>query len=162
MMIESHAHLRRSKYTGTLRTVGIIGPIQPAIRTRCYFTASIPIQGIAMLVKDLLSFSEITPVMVTDDSAGLEIHDAAVSELMSDVLTMEHDNLLLITGLCTDQAIRTADIMGAVAVIITQGKHVSESMKKIAHESGISLFKTDLQNFSMCQLLCGSGKFPLH
>jgi len=115
-----------------------------------------------MRVQDLANYQEFSPLISFEECADVEIHEAAVSELMSDVLTMEHDNLLLITGLCTDQAIRTADIMGAVAIIITQGKQVTPSMIRIAEESGIALFRTDLQNFSVCQLLCGSGEFPLH
>lgn len=115
-----------------------------------------------MRIRDLAEFTDFIPLISFDECADVEIHEAAVSELMSDVLTMEHDNLLLITGLCTDQAIRTADIMGAVAIIITQGKQVTASMIRIAEESGMALFRTDLQNFSVCQILCGSGKFPLH
>lgn len=112
-----------------------------------------------MRIQDLAAFTEFEPLIPFDDFADVEIHEAAVSELMSDVLTMEHDNLLLITGLCTDQAIRTADIMGAVAVIITQGKQVSPGMIRIAEESGIALFRTQLQNFNVCQILCGIGGF---
>ncbi len=112
-----------------------------------------------MRIRDLATYTDFIPLIPFEDFADVEIHEAAVSELMSDVLTMEHDNLLLITGLCTDQAIRTADIMGAVAVIITQGKQVSAGMIRIAEESGIALFRTDLQNFNVCQILCGSEEF---
>ncbi len=112
-----------------------------------------------MIVKELLNLDGINALYLDDDVADELIHEVAVSELMSDVLTMEHDNLLLITGLCTDQAIRTADIMGAVAVIVTQGKLVTENMLKISSESGISIFNTELQNFDVCHLLCASGEF---
>ncbi len=114
---------------------------------------------ITMIVKDLQMFSDLTTLYI-DDRIELEsINEVAVSELMSDVLTMEHDNLLLVTGLCTDQAIRTADIMGAVAVVVTQNKRVTGSMLAIAKDSGMGLFATDLQNFDMCQKLCETGEF---
>ncbi len=112
-----------------------------------------------MIVKELQKFSVITTIRMNDKIAQEPIGEVAVSELMSDVLTMEHENLMLITGLCTDQAIRTADIMGAVAILITQGKKVTDSMKEIADDSGMALFSTDLQNFEMCQLLCKSKAF---
>lgn len=113
-----------------------------------------------MIVKELLDLKGLESISL-GDVAHEEIHEVAVSELMSDVLTMEHDNLLLVTGLCTDQAIRTADIMGAVAIIVTQGKQVTDSMKNIAEDSGMALFCTELQNFDVCQVLCGTGEFPL-
>lgn len=112
-----------------------------------------------MIVKELLEFSGILSLNSIDEVADEKINEVAVSELMSDVLTMEHENMLLITGLCTDQAIRTADIMGAVAIIVTQGKQVTDTMLKIANESGMALFRTDLQNFDVCQLLCRTGDF---
>ena len=112
-----------------------------------------------MLVKELQKFSMLTTLSMNDEIAEEPIEEVAVSELMSDVLTMEHENLLLVTGLCTDQAIRTAEIMGAVAVLITQGKKVTDTMRSIAEESGMALFSTSLQNFEMCQILCESKAF---
>lgn len=113
-----------------------------------------------MKVSDLLSLSELHKVVYSDSVANETIEDVMVTELMSDVLTRNTDNLLQVTALCTDQAIRTADIVGAVAVIVTNGKEVTPSMIEIAEESDIALFTTNLRNFKVCSLLCQEHLVP--
>ncbi len=113
-----------------------------------------------MNVSELQKINEIKTVLASEDTLAEEIEIIAVSELMSDILTMDHDNMLLITALCTDQALRTADIMGAVAVIISKGKQVTDSMVKIAEECDIALFATDLCNFELCSYLVTNNIIP--
>ena len=109
-----------------------------------------------MIVSDFLQLEEFKKVVYPESVATEEIADVMVTELMSDVLTRDTENLLQVTALCTDQAIRTADIVGAVAVVITNGKVITENMKKIAEEHEIALFSTPLCNFKVCSLLCQS------
>jgi hypothetical protein len=72
------------------------------------------------------------------------------SDLMSDVLTSEGQNMLLITSLVSDQVIRTADIVGACAVIIAQNKTVPESMFILAKELDISVLSAPWPKFELC------------
>ena len=44
------------------------------------------------------------------------------ADLMSDVLTMDLERPLLLTSLATEQALRTAHVVGAVAVLVANSK----------------------------------------
>jgi predicted transcriptional regulator len=111
-------------------------------------------------VEELMTVDEFENKNICESVKTEEIEHITVSDLMSDVLTMEHDNMLLVSALCTDQAMRTADIIGAVAVIITNGKIISDSMIKIAKESDIALFSSKLNNFSVSAKLCRTFTCP--
>lgn len=106
-----------------------------------------------MFVKKLTNIDVLNLVVNCSATMNEEIEHVVVSELMSDVLTMDHENLLLVTGLCTDQVIRTADIVGAVAIIITTGKNITEQMCALAKDAGIALFSTHIRNYEMCAIL---------
>ncbi len=106
-----------------------------------------------MIVADIESFPAIRTEYLSESIAKEEIEDVVISDLMSDVLTMDTENMLLITGLCTDQAIRTADIIGAVAVIISYNKKVTASMIAIAKECDIAIFSTAELHFKVCSLV---------
>ncbi len=58
---------------------------------------------------------------------------------MSDVLTVNCDNLLLITGLANLQAIRTAEMSDIDCILFVRNKSVSPEMKSLAEELGITL-----------------------
>ncbi|MGM0462374.1 MAG: hypothetical protein ACQEQ4_08155 [Fibrobacterota bacterium] len=108
-----------------------------------------------MNVKDLYDIKILTSFFpVPAEIREEKIDGVIVSELMSDVLTIDHDNLLLITSLCSEQALTTAHIIGAVAVIISSGKEVSPRIIALARESEIALFTTSLRNFDISVFLC--------
>ena len=109
-----------------------------------------------MLVKDLCNFAEFEKVDLDEESLDKEVGHIIVSELMSDVLTEDcGDNFILVTGLCTEQSIRTASMIDALAVVITAEKKVTPPMIKIAKDAGISLFSTKLRNYEVCKLIAG-------
>jgi len=108
-----------------------------------------------MTLNDLCTIEEFEQIAI-NDPLDEKIERVIVSELMSDVLTDEDsENVVLITGLCTEQAIRTADMIDAPAVVITTGKKITAPMLKIAKDAGISLFSTKLRNYDVCKLLAG-------
>ena len=70
----------------------------------------------------------------------INIESVITSDLMSDVLMSDRDELLLITSLSTEQSIRTAGIVGSEAVMIANNKSVTDGMVALAKELGIALF----------------------
>ncbi|MFW6251269.1 MAG: DRTGG domain-containing protein, partial [Alkalispirochaetaceae bacterium] len=70
-----------------------------------------------------------------------------VSDLMSDVLLVDQEEFILITSLASDQVIRTADIVGAAAVVLTNGKQPQTTMVALAKEQGVTLLATTLSSF---------------
>jgi predicted transcriptional regulator len=75
------------------------------------------------------------------------------SGLMSDVLTTEDEDILLLSSLNTTQVVRTADIIGANAIIITCGKPIPQNTIDLARELDISLIVTDYPSFETCCML---------
>lgn len=62
-----------------------------------------------------------------------------VSDLMSDVLLVDHENQVLISSLATEQAVRTAHLIDASALIVANGKMVSDAMTALAKSTGLTL-----------------------
>lgn len=78
------------------------------------------------------------------------IETVVASDLMSDVLMSDRDDMLLITSLSTEQSIRSASIVGAESVVIANNKTVTEGMIALAKEQGIALFCTRLPKYESC------------
>ena len=91
-----------------------------------------------------------------------EVAYAFGSDLMSDVLTIEENIPLLITGLANTQSIRTAEMADINIVIIARGKEITQEMKNLAIENDIMLFSTPYSLFRVCGLLFQNGIKPLY
>jgi hypothetical protein len=85
------------------------------------------------------------------DSGGAE--SVIVSDLMSDVLTMETPVPLLVTSLSSDQVIRTASMVDAAGVVIAQNKPLPDKIANLAEELDITLLHSSLAKFECCVLL---------
>ena len=89
--------------------------------------------------------------LMAGDGASPRVVGAVVAnDLMSDVLLTDADDVLLLTSLASDQAIRTAHIVGAVGVVIHNAKPLSETMIKVADDLGIPLVSSPLSKYDAC------------
>ncbi len=79
---------------------------------------------------------------------------------MSDVLAFAREGSLLITGLTSDQTIRTAAVKHLAAIVIIEGKEVGSDMVEAAREEAIPLYRTPLSKFEACGLLLQAGLRP--
>ncbi|OAA31919.1 hypothetical protein AT15_03585 [Kosmotoga arenicorallina S304] len=80
----------------------------------------------------------------------LEIKYAGAADLMSDVLAFGKPGMLLITGLNSPQAVRTASVIGATAVLIVRKETIPESTVELAKELGIILLHSNMPMFKAC------------
>ncbi|MFP4417120.1 MAG: hypothetical protein ACOC41_06620 [Chitinivibrionales bacterium] len=103
-----------------------------------------------MLISDILPALQCTLFHDGSEFKSRSVSRVCASDLMSDVLAVEDDQLLLVTSLASDQALRTADIVGANAVLIVNGKPVHEKMITLAKEFDIPLLGTALPKFEAC------------
>ncbi len=92
---------------------------------------------------------------IVPGDGATEFHDIVVSDLMSDVLVTEHDDFLLVTSLTSEQVVRTADIVDAKAILLSNGKHPQPAMKTLAAQQGIPVLTSPLPTFDVCRLLAG-------
>jgi molybdopterin-binding protein len=86
------------------------------------------------------------------------IQHIVAGDLMSDILVTLEQGCLLVTSLATEQAVRTADVVGAAAVLLVNDKLPSPGMKALAQECGIPLLATPLPLFDTCAALNDIGK----
>jgi hypothetical protein len=89
-----------------------------------------------------------------------EINYAFVCDLMSDALMLlkkmpSHIGAhgALVTGLVTNQALRTAEILDLETIIFVRGKTPSQSVIELADEIGITLIGTALTMYRTSGLL---------
>ncbi len=86
---------------------------------------------------------------------------AFASDLKSDVLRYYMENTLLITGLCTLQAVRTAEISNISCIIFARGKRVSNDMLQLAKEYNIAIIESGLTMFEISGRLYQNGLKPI-
>lgn len=86
-----------------------------------------------------------------------EISICCASDLMSDVLTLDTENALLITGLATNQAINTAQMADIETIIFVRGKKIGKDLIAFAEENDVTIITTSLSMFRCCGLLFDAG-----
>ena len=100
-------------------------------------------------------------VVCGEDKLDHIVEYAFSSDLMSDVLTVEKQNLLLITGLANLQAIRTAEMSDIPYLVFARNKKVTQEMKEIAEENGMVLIECPSSMFRISGELYMAGIKPL-
>jgi hypothetical protein len=91
-----------------------------------------------------------------------EIDNAFSSDLMSDVLTLDAEHILLITGLANPQLIRTAEVADIEVVLLARNKKATPEMIKLAKEVGLVLLETPFSIFRASGILYQNGLKPVY
>ena len=98
---------------------------------------------------------------IVEGEADREFTDVVVSDLMSDVLVVESEDFLLVTSLTSDQVVRTAHIVDAVALLIGNGKTPQPSLVTLARQQEVAIIGTDLATFDVCRAIAGCKDTPV-
>lgn len=106
-----------------------------------------------MNFRDLMDGFPAHVVHRASDFDTVRIERVVASDLMSDVLVCDQDNLLMVTSLTTEQAIRTADVVGARGVLLVNDKLPLAAMKTLAAQQDITVLSTPLTMFEACVAL---------
>ncbi len=109
----------------------------------------------------LMDATSYTPSLMKDK----EVRFAFCSDLMSDALVIMNsvkdpkilDHTILITGLATQQSIRTAEMLDVDVVLLVRGKIPSEKVILLAKESGVILLSTETTMFNASGILYEQG-----
>jgi len=86
-----------------------------------------------------------------------EVERGYSSDLMSDVLTLDTENLLLITGMCNLQTIRTAEMAEIRFIVFVRNKKASIEMIELAKENGICILESPFTLFRASGVLFSAG-----
>ena len=95
------------------------------------------------------------------DNADRDVEFGFASDLMSDVLTLETYNLVLLTGLANNQAVRTAEMSDIPCIIFVRNKKVTQEMIELATESNITLIEYPFSMFKAVVQLSKAGIKPV-
>lgn len=96
-------------------------------------------------------------VLAGKNKLDREVEYAFSSDLMSDVLTLNNDKVILLTGLSNIQSLRTAEMADINQLVVVRNKQVSEDMIKLAEENDIVLLSTEKSLFRTSGLLFNNG-----
>lgn len=91
-----------------------------------------------------------------------DIRKAFSSDLMSDVLTLDTEHILLITGLSNVQLIRTAEMADIEVVLLARNKKASPEMIDLAKETGLVILETPYSIFRASGILFENGLEPVY
>lgn len=91
-------------------------------------------------------------LLVTNNTTRT-VQNVVASDLMSDVLVNTLEDFLLVTSLASDQMIRTADLVGAVGVVLVNNKQPPASLLRLAEALGIPLITTPHSKYETCLAL---------
>lgn len=108
----------------------------------------------------LSGITDLVPARVVFGNESLlaaEIHTAAASDLMSDILARVEVPDVLLTRLNNAQVVRTASVFGIKAVIIVRGRPIDPKIVELAEQEQIVLLSTEASLFETCGKLYSEG-----
>ena len=88
--------------------------------------------------------------LVAGGESDATVGAIVANDLMSDVLLCDADDVLLLTSLASDQAVRTANIVGAVAVVVHNAEPLPATMCQVADTLGIPLISSPYSKYDSC------------
>jgi predicted transcriptional regulator len=86
-----------------------------------------------------------------------EFFSCGASDLMSDILAKMAEGSIILTGLSTVQAVRTAAVSGVGGLVFVRNKKPSQEIIEMAREEGILLLSTPYSMFVSCGRLYDRG-----
>lgn len=96
-------------------------------------------------------------VIIGETYLDREVKFAFGSDLMSDVLAYTEEDTVLLTGLCNNQVIRTAEMLDLKAIVFVRGKTPSEEVIELAKEDDMLIVKTKHSMYSASGILYSHG-----
>ena len=87
----------------------------------------------------------------------LGVECAFASDLMSDVLRIDSENMILLTGLANLQAIRTCEMSDINVAVFVRGKKILPEMIDLAEENEMVLLECDYSMYRACGILFSKG-----
>ncbi|MFA7081550.1 MAG: DRTGG domain-containing protein [Bacteroidales bacterium] len=101
-------------------------------------------------------------ILVSNSNIDSRIKYGFASDLMSDVLTLDEEEIILITGLCNIQTIRTAEMANINCLLIVRNKQASEEMIELAIENDMIILQCEYSLFRTVGILYENGLRPVY
>jgi len=117
--------------------------------------------------REIMTLKEVAAILNAEVICGhwkldREVRAVFASDLMSDVLTIDSDKLLLLTGLVNIQTIRTSEMSDIQNIVLVRNKKASPEMISMAEENGIIILQCSYSMYKSCGLLFQNGLNPVY
>jgi hypothetical protein len=109
-----------------------------------------------MKLQDILDIVD-GQIMCGIERLNDEITAGFASDLLSDVLTLQTNNLVLLTGLANVQTIRTTEMADIGYIILVRNKKAPPELLKLASENNQVIIQCPYSMFKACGLLYKAG-----
>ena len=86
-----------------------------------------------------------------------EVASVYISDMVSDIVTAQKPNSVLITLQTHKSLIAAANLAGAAMIVIVNGRKPSEDVVALANRTGIGLFSYDLDSWAFAKKLVNLG-----
>ena len=96
-------------------------------------------------------------ILIGEEFLDREVAYAFGSDLMSDVLAYTEEDTVLLTGLCNNQVIRTAEMLDLKSIVFVRGKKPTDEIIELAKEYDILLLRTEHTMYSASGILYSHG-----
>ncbi len=113
-----------------------------------------------MTIKEIMEITGAECISGNPDSAD-NIKYGFACDLMSDVLIIDQEDVLLVTGLCNIQTIRTAEMSDLKCILFVRGKKATPEMVELAESNDIVLLETPHSMFRAVGELAKEGIEPI-
>lgn len=104
-------------------------------------------------IKELLN----AKVLSGQTFLSLEVNNGFGSDDLTSVMALAKKKTVLLTGLVTNQAVRTAKMMNIHCIVFVRGSIPAEEVVQLAEEMKIVLMVTDHRMFDSCGILYSAG-----
>jgi hypothetical protein len=109
-----------------------------------------------MTIKEIIGLVD-GKVLCCEERLNTYVEFAFASDLMSDVLTIEKENMVLITGLANLQAIRTSEMSDISCIVFARDKKIGEDMISLARENKMTIIESPHSMFHISGELYKAG-----
>ena len=100
-------------------------------------------------------------IITGSDKLDEEVLYGFASDLLSDVLTVDSEQLLLLTGMANLQVIRTAEMSEIVCIVFVRDKKMTPEMIELAAENNIVTIESPFSMFRTISVLHDNGLQPV-
>jgi DRTGG domain. len=113
-----------------------------------------------MKIADIVKVLE-AEVITGADKLDDEVLYGFASDLLSDVLTVDSERMLLLTGMANLQTIRTAEMSEIICIVFVRDKKMSYEMIDLAIENDIVTIESSFSLFRAILVLHDNGLKPV-
>ncbi len=114
------------------------------------------IWNLPMLLRDVAALLDARPLCGVS-KLDVPVENAGASDLMSDVLAYTRPGSVLLTGLCSVQVVRTAEMLDLTAIVFVRNKLPDDDTVALAEEMGLPLLTSPYPLYEACGVLFRAG-----